>query len=198
MKRRQTWRILAVAATLAGIFLISGMFWADILDPLIYDNAGAYRTDGVFRALSPIVLQLKRFLDFGWLYGIPLLLAGLMGTILTLPIQDWKGGMLQRHRLAFCAIGVGVAAHVLALAFSVQFFFVPAGSHIRPMAWAVMGFIITLCTFVVCVPVGIASILKEKPRFLGVIGMILGFTPFWFSSFILHFASWIKGFEISS
>jgi hypothetical protein len=193
MKKRKPIRVLSIVATLIGIFLISGMFWAGVLDPLIFNSAGEYRTDGAFRTLSPVLLQARMRLSFGWFYGIPLFLLGLIGTIALQPQSDSKDSIFQRHRLGFAALGVAAIAHILVLASSIQFFFVPAGSHIRPMGWALMMFIIGAGTFVVAVPIGAIAIRKERPRYLGAIGLVLGLTPFWFSSFLLHFAAWLKG-----
>ncbi len=85
---------------------------------------------------------------------------------------------------------------MLVFAFSVQFFFVPEGSQIRPIGWAFTMFVIAAGTAVVVVPTASFAMKKERPRLLGVIGLILGFTPIWFSSFLLQLASSNKGFQL--
>lgn len=95
------------------------------------------------------------------------------------------------------ALALAIAAHLLICLFSVQFFFVPAGSHIRPMGWAMFVGLVSVGAFIVVEPVSIISLFREKPRFLGVLGLVLGITPFPFSSLILHLAAMIRGFELS-
>jgi len=174
-----------------------GEWWADILDPLIFNQAGEYRTDGIFRSLSSVFLQLNMFLHSGWVYGTPIFFAGITGIFLTQPTAPDYYGFIHHHRFGAAALGVALFAHILVFVFSFQFFFVPAGESIRPMGWAVFMFIIGFFTYIIVIPLGIIAIVKERPRFLGVIGLILGVTPFFFSSMILDFASKMKGFVLS-
>jgi hypothetical protein len=46
-------------------------------------------------------------------------------------------------------------------------------------------------------PVSVIACIKEKPHFLGVIGMAGGITPLFFGVFILHLAAWVKGFQLA-
>jgi hypothetical protein len=56
---------------------------------------------------------------------------------------------------------------------------------------------VSLAAFLVVELLSILAICKERPRFLGVIGIILGVTPFPFGSFLLHFAAKSMGFELA-
>lgn len=197
MTKRKIIPTLSIVAALVGLFLISGMFWADILDALIFDATGEYRTDGIFRVLSPALFHANKFLSWGWFYGIPLFLFGVAGILTTQPRSDSSEGLFQRHRFGLAAVGVAAIAHVLVLAFSVQFFFVSAGAEIRPMGWAAMMFLIAICTFAIAVPTGAIAIKKERPRYFGILGLVLGFTPIGFALFLLNFAARIKGFDLS-
>ena len=103
----------------------------------------------------------------------------------------------RRRRFGFTACGVATLAHILVLVFSMPFFFVPEGSYIRPMGWTAMVFMIAVGTFVIAVPAGVIAIKKERPCFIGILGVVLGLTPFLLAGYMLHFASWFKGFHLS-
>ena len=189
-------KILAWSATILGCILISGMFWADILDPWIFNAKGDYRTDGIFRVLSPLLLRLNMTLALGWFKGLPLLFIGVAGLVFLYGRTSTRFSVMRSRPFTSVALSVVVLAHVVVFAISVQFFFVPAGSAIRPMAWAMFVGIVSFLSFLVAEPASIVATIREKPRFLGVAGMIGGISPFFFSSFILHLAAWVKGFEL--
>lgn len=189
-------KILAWSATIFGCMLITGIFWADILDPLIFNAQGENRTDGVFAILSPVLLQLSMALHFGWFKGLPLLFIGVTALVILYGRTSTRLSMVRSRPFTSVALVAIVLAHAIAFAVSAQFFFVPAGSEIRPMGWAMFVGIVSFLSFLVAEPASIVATIKEKPRFLGIIGMIGGITPFFLSSFILHLAARIKGFEL--
>jgi hypothetical protein len=196
-RRYNVLKPIAWTATLTGLVLFSGMFWADVLNPLVFNSAGAYRTDGMFPLLSPILLRVNMALHLGWFYGLPFLFLGTGGLVFIYARTNPRFPALQSRGFGTVALVLAIAAHLLIFLFSVQFFFVPAGSQIRPMGWALFVGLVSAGVFIVVEPVSIISLFREKPRFLGVLGMVLGITPFPFSSFILHLAARIKGFELS-
>ena len=108
-----------------------------------------------------------------------------------------KFPVLQSKGLGTQALSLAIAAHLMIFLFSVQFFFVPAGSHIRPMGWAMFVGMVSIGAFFIVECLSIISLVREKSRLIGVLGLILGITPFLFGSFILHFAAWVKGFGLS-
>jgi len=193
----RVWKNLAWGATVLGGILVSGTFWAGVFDPLIFDSTGESRTDGIFPILSPLLFRLSMTLHFGWIKGLPLFFVG-VGALVFLHGRKSVGLAVVRSRpFTAVALSIVVLSHAVIFAISAQFFFVPEGSHIRPMGWAMFVAIVSLMTFVLVAPVSIVATIREKPRFLGIVGLVGGFTPFFFSSFILNFAAWVKGFELS-
>jgi hypothetical protein len=196
MKGRKTIWVLSLAAALIGLFLFSGMFWAHLLRPLIFIPGGGYRTDGIFLHLSPFLFHVKELLSCGGCFGIPLLLLGILGTITLQPTSNSSTSYFQSHRLGLAAIGVSSFTHILILFLSIPFFYVPTGTGIRPMGWTFMMFVISAVNFLIAVPTAASAMKKERPPLLGKIGYILGFTPLVFAIFLMHFASWVKGFYL--
>jgi hypothetical protein len=195
MERHKILRNLSITAFLVGISLFSGMYWANKLDFLIFDATGELRTDGIFGILSPIMFQAKTTLIFGWYYGIPLALLGILGIIAT--HAKWNVEILEQHRMGFAAIGVALVSHILVLVQSAQFFFIPAGTDVRPMGWALMMAVIAIGTFLVVVPTAVVAIVKESPRLVGIVALILGLTPFWLPGLILRIAARTNEFNLS-
>ena len=104
---------------------------------------------------------------------------------------------LQSRGFGTAALAMAIAAHLLILLFSIQLFFVAAGSHIRPMGWAMFVGLVSVGAFILVEPISIISLFREKPRFLGLLGLVLGATQFPISVFLLHVAARINGFELS-
>jgi hypothetical protein len=159
-----------------GLFLFSGMFWEKSLDPLIFDSSGEYRTDEVFKTISPLLCRVAMQLTFGWFYGLPCLFLGAVGLIFVYRSSERFPGFGP------VAVSLALLSHLVILLFSVQFFFVPAGSSIRPMAWALLVFMISAGTFLVVEPISLIAIAREEPASVGIWGFILGITPWPFSS----------------
>jgi len=129
--------------------------------------------------------------------GVPALLLGVVGVIYSLHKSKSAESRLNRHRTGLAALGVVTVAHLLVLAFSVQFFLIPTGTDIRPMGWTLLMFFIAIITLVVAVPLAIAAIAKERPRLPGLIGLVLGFTPLCSALLLLRLAVWAKGLHLS-
>jgi hypothetical protein len=189
-------RILAWGATILGLILVTGGLWAVSLDPLIFNSKGEYRTDGVFSLLSPVLLQIDMVLNGGWFEGLPIFFIGLAGLVFIYSRDSARSAAFRSRPLTAVALVLVVVAHAIIIVVSLQFFFVPAGSAIRPMGWAAFVGIVSIVTFLLVEPIGIVAIIKERPRLLGVIGLVGGFTSFPLGSFILHLAARIKGFEL--
>jgi len=198
MRRDPVIRILSVAATLLGVILVSGIFWDDVvLDPLIFDSSGQYRTGIVLGPLSRVLLQISWVLDDGFIYGTPLLLLGLAGLCHTLTRSRRLPEWVRTRPMCGAALGVVASANALVLLFSVEIFFVPEGASIRPMLLAVVVFVVSICTLVLAGTLGIIAIVRERPRIAGVVCFVLALTPFFFSMLILQSAMWLKGFHLS-
>lgn len=194
-RAQKSGKILAWGATILGCVLIAGGYLANFLNPLILGDHGD-RTDGIFRILSPLTLLLNRVLLIAQSLGSPFFLFIGVAGLIFLYGRSARFGVIRSRPFTFAALTIVVLIHAGIFASSVQFFFVPAGAEIRPMGWGLVVGILSLVSLAVVEPVSIMATIKEKPRFLGIIGMIGGITPFLLSSFILHLAARIKGFEL--
>lgn len=196
-RAQKVWRILAWGATVIGCILATGTFWAGVFDPLIFDSTGDYRTDGIFPTLSPRLLRLSMALHSGWDKGLPLLFVGVAALVFLYGRKSVRFAAVRSRPFTAVALAIVVLAHAIILAISAQFFFVPAGSHIRPMGWTMFVYIVSFVSLLLVVPLSIVATIRERPRFMGIVGLVGAITPFFFSLFILLFAAWAKGFELA-
>ena len=105
--------------------------------------------------------------------------------------------LYRSHPLTFAALAIVVMAYVVIFAVSVEFFFVPVGNYIRPMGWALLIGEVSFVTLLLAMPVGILAIAKERLRLLAIISLIVSITPFFFGTFLLRFAAWVRGFRLA-
>jgi hypothetical protein len=126
---------LAWSAVIIGLILVTGTFWADYLDPLIFNAEGDIRTGGIFSILSPILFQISIGLDFGWFEGLPIFFIGLAGLVFIYSRDSARFAVIHSRPFTTVALVLVVVAHAVVFAVSTQFFVVPAGSEIRPMGW---------------------------------------------------------------
>jgi hypothetical protein len=189
-------KLIAWSATAIGLVLVSGMFWSDLLNPFIFNAKGDYRTDGIFSTLSPILLSVSMSLHLGWLRGLPILFVCLAGLVFIYSRTSVKLTAFRSRPFTATALVLVVMAHAIVVAVSVPLFFVPAGERIRPMGLAAFVCLVSFTTFLLVVPVSIVACIKEKPRWLGIIGLIGACTTLPVSMFILRLAARIKGFEL--
>jgi hypothetical protein len=185
--KRSSW-----GALLLGLLLCGMGFFRGVLDPFIFDSSGNFRRDGIFRDVSPVLLEAKGMLSYSVLWALPCLLLGIWGLIFYYAHTSERFPGLGR-----VAVALGVLVHLLVLVVSLPFFFVPAGDHIRPMAWAALLGLVSVGSFVLIEPISIIAVVKEEPPSPGVFGLILGVTPFFLGWLILFFASLVKGFSLS-
>jgi hypothetical protein len=167
--------------------------WPSILYPLRFDAKGEFRTGGFSVILSPLLT----LMDLGWFTGLPFLFVGVAGLVFLYGKRSTRFAVVRSRPLTSAALAVVVFAHAIVFAISAQFFFVPAGAHIRPMGWAMFVAAVSFVSLLLVVPVSIVATIRERPRSLGFVGLLGGITPFFFSSLILHLAAWLKGFELS-
>jgi hypothetical protein len=198
MKARRIWLVLSISSFLIGILLVLSMFWIRISGINTLMVLTDYHPDSFFyMLLYPIVLGIACFTQSSLFFGVAFLLIGIIGIFLTRPPLPDATGFFTLHRFGIMGIGIALIAHISIIVFSTHFLFVSPGAYIRPMGWAMMMALIAGGTFFVVVPLSIIAIIKERPRFLGIIGLILGITPFWFSAMLLNFMSWVIGFNLS-
>jgi hypothetical protein len=197
MNRRSKWRRIFFAVTILGVVLVTGDLWSQkVFFPMIFDSSGNYRSGGIFFVVTPVLNFFDDLFGFGWFYGLPVLFGGLVGLAFTFPIDSARWQFFNSRPFSTASLVVTVSAHVLVFLFSIQFFFIPAGSEIRPMGWAGFMFLIAAFAFVIGLPLGIIAATREKPKFLGIIGIVMSFTASFFSTFLLHFAEHLKGFVL--
>jgi hypothetical protein len=90
------------------------------------------------------------------------------------------------YRLGSCIVLVDNAIVVL---WNVQLFFIPAGTGLRPMGWAVALFALAFLA-VGAVPLVLpyaVYILRNSRNFSGLLLVVLCFTPLPVGAFLLHF-----------
>jgi hypothetical protein len=80
MNTRSKWRVVCAGTALLGVLCATGRLWSDALDPLIYDGSGNYIHYGRFPELASMLENASTSLFLsGSTFGVPLLLAGLLG-----------------------------------------------------------------------------------------------------------------------
>lgn len=198
-RKRRIGRVVSVLATILGIALVSngfGFLSFDALLPFIFDKTGNFRTDGIFRTLSPLLLELNTFLgNQGLFLGLSLIVVGFAGTAFTAPAREPMSGR-QPRRFLRAALAAALSSHGLVLMFSLPFFFVSEG-HIRDMGWAVLVVFISVVNFLLTLPLAVAAFVKDDSPRLAAIAFILGLTPLGFAVFLLHFAAAVVGFDLA-
>ena len=93
--------------------------------------------------------------------------------------------------------GLAVAANAVVAVLSLQFYFVPAGSHIRPMGWAGFCAMVALASIAAVIPKAIISMRQSRRYLLPLVAIVLSLLPFPLASGILHHAAALRGFILS-
>jgi hypothetical protein len=73
---------------------------------------------------------------------------------------------------------------------------VRSGAHIRPLAWVLLTFCISVAGFI-ALPLVIAAFRQRKRHLWFWLTMVLALTPLPLAAFVLHLAAWVKGFELA-
>lgn len=107
------------------------------------------------------------------------------------------GSSWRESTFGTASLAIGVLANLLVLLFSSDFFFVRPGEAIRPMGWAVLMLFLAGATLVLSLPLSLISLVKEKRRLAGIIGLVLGVTPLPFAIILLRGLAAIIGFSLA-
>jgi hypothetical protein len=187
-------RVVAWCFAVPGLLLVIGPFCGDILNPVIYDTHGEYRYDGTIRTL---LLQADEVRELGYIAGLPLSLIGMAGLIVFYGRKSLRFAVLRSRPFTFAALADIALVHGFVLAFMAPFFLLPAGSHIRPMQLPVFLGFVALASLIVIEPISVVATIKEKPRFLGLAGLLGGITPAFFCLMLLYLAIKLNGLQVS-
>jgi hypothetical protein len=155
---------------------------------------GEYRTEGTLRT---VLLQADHLLRFGYVAGLPLLLMGVEGLVLLYGRQSSRFPVIRSRPFTFAALAAVALVHLFVLGFLAPFFFLPPGSPIRPMQLPVLLGLVALVSFLVIEPISLVATVKEKPRLLGMAGLIGGITPSIFGLMLLYLAIQLNGLHVS-
>ncbi len=190
-------RILIWVVFWVGLILVSPFFGARIPNAWMFNAPGDLRTDGIFGTLSPFLLEI----DGTWgstlcfFAGIPLFSLGFAGLV-AIHARTSKFESVRSHPRTTVALVIAGLAHLAIFAAMLPLFFVPAGQGIRPMALAVLTFMVSLMAAVVVIPVSVTAMVKEKARWLGLLGIMGGIAPFFFSQLLMQIAMKVAGFYL--
>ena len=137
--------------------------------------------------------------NVSWILGPllrpPLILGGIAGLICFKAVAYPPTTRFQKHQFGFASIAVAGIADLLVCAKSAGAFAIPAGAHVRPMDLEVV--VISFWTAAIVFLTSYLAIKLERPGTLGVIAMVLGFTPLCVYFALWGLASRIAGFEFS-
>ena len=93
--------------------------------------------------------------------------------------------------------GLAVVANAIVAGFTSRFYFVAAGSHIRPMGWAGFCGMVALGTLGLIIPTALTSIRQDRRYLFPTLAIALAFLPFPLASWMLHHAAEVRGFFLS-
>ena len=185
--------VLSVVSLVAGAALTSAPFWV----PLVLIEA---RDAGLPDPPIWIAALLSVLLDalvYGGMYCAPLLLLGAAGISYSLLRAGRAPRALLQRPYFIVSLVVIASAHAIVLFSSSPLFEVPPGAGVRPVKFLYDLIFLALCAPVAGIPLSLLVIVKEKPRLLGVIPLLLSFTPFPFGIGILFLAKYLIGFHFS-
>jgi len=190
-------RFLAWSVFLVGLVLVSPFVGAHLPYSLMFDAHGDLRTDGIFRTLAPILFDIERtwHSTLEYFAGLPLFFIGLAGLV-SIYARSAKFEIMRSRPRITVALAIAGLAHLAILAASIPLFFVSAGEWIRPMGWAVFVCVVAFVALCLVVPFSVIAIAKEKARWLGLLALIGGMTPFFFGQLLLQIAMKVTGFNL--
>jgi len=174
-----------------GLFRIAGSIW---LGPLLENREFRRWLDSIPHDWEPLENHVFCFFSGGWMHGLPLVYFSSLGLALLWRV---RGNIIHGHSKAGLAgIALGLAAQMLTIFISLPFFSVPAGEHIRPMAWSAFVIILAGVTLVSVLPLAIISWV-DKSRGLAATTLFLGLSPLPCAILMLRLAMYCIGFELS-
>jgi hypothetical protein len=134
---------------------------------------------------------------FGYAAGLPLFLIGLAGLIVLYGRKTVRFPIVRSRPLTFAALSAVAMVHLFVFAFLAPFFFLPVGSSIRPMQLPAFLGLVALASFIVIEPISIVAMVKEKPRWLGMAGLLGGITPAFFGLILFFLAIQLNGLQVA-
>jgi hypothetical protein len=101
------------------------------------------------------------------------------------------------HGLGWLALLIAVALNGVLAAMSVQFFSVPSGAFIRPMASAFWSLLIWACGFFAVLGTAVIAAGLQRTFVLSFLAVSLGIVAFFVPGWLLHLAAHINGFIVA-
>lgn len=124
-----------------------------------------------------------------------LFFCGLAGVI-----AAWIGLMYLSARKVMWGVSCifcGIVCNGYLMLDSLGFFFLPFGTPVRPIGWAVLVVYISVFAAIVGVTLAVISFAKkEKPILFGV-GLILAFCPYFVSQLLFELAVVMRGLQVA-
>jgi len=100
------------------------------------------------------------------------------------------------HWTSRVPLWLAVGANVANFFLSIQFYSVPSGVHIRPMAWASFVLGIAAIGFV-ALPLVLPDLRRKQPRFRLWLTVVLALTPYPLACAMLQHAARVRGFFLA-
>ncbi len=92
---------------------------------------------------------------------------------------------------------IGVLFNLIVVFSSAPFVFVSRGSHIRPMGWAGLMFLVAMSALLLGLPLCTVSLIVDKKKIWAVIGLILVLSPLPLAVILLNVLAFVCGFELA-
>lgn len=95
------------------------------------------------------------------------------------------------------SIFITTLTQLIVIYISLGFFFIPEGTDIRPMGWAVLLFLLAALNAAIAIPFSIAAFSKSGFPRLSLLSGVYALTPWFTGALILGFAASFRGFTLA-
>ena len=95
------------------------------------------------------------------------------------------------------ALILGGAVPLITIGLSLRFFWVPPGSHIRPMGWPVLLIMLSVYGLLFVLPAALVAYYFERRALPALLAVVLSLTAWPLGVWLIRFASEAVGFALS-